>query len=335
MSPKFWTEPLKASELTQRKITGAESWSRYWRSGYQDTCFFADRSFAVAHFWKRYFKGFGQSARIVDLATGNGAVAFMALRYARENQREFDILGVDFADIIPTPEALLDTNSFPSIRFYSNTDICSLPLADNSVDGSTSQFGIEYAHMQNALVEVARVLKPGGSFCFLIHVKNGAVYKASAERMRRARNLFNEGHLFDLLFGLVLATKDRSVQRIEKFRKRISARVSRVLLGSQDIPKDDLIFAVCREATYLAERASANRSDELARHAKYMAEEVTAYVQRLSAMLQASHSERDMRYLWKDAEKIGFESLSYEAFEVQEQHVAWAFEGKLNQRAIW
>lgn len=38
-----------------------------------------------------------------------------------------------------------------------------------------------------------------------------------------------------------------------------------------------------------------------------MAEEVTAYVQRLSAMLQASHSERDMRYLWKDAEKIGFE----------------------------
>ena len=101
--PEYWLPPTRkpllkpTNQLSNQSGDGASSWTRYWQSGFQDTCFFADQTFAVDQFWHDLFTKLDHSSRIVDLATGNGSVALKAAKFAREQKQDFEISGVDYA----------------------------------------------------------------------------------------------------------------------------------------------------------------------------------------------------------------------------------------------
>ena len=72
-----------------------------------------------------------------------------------------------------------------------------LPFPQGSFSAAVSQFGYEYCDLQAAAVELARVLKPGSMFSFVVHhslsriVRNGrarraAIVDLTSERMRSA-----------------------------------------------------------------------------------------------------------------------------------------------------
>ncbi len=82
-----------------------EQWDRYW--AYGNIHSFSQVSGgnyqgAIADFWKSRFETLESESRILDIATGNGAIALLALESSDQRSAHFEILGVDLADIDPS-----------------------------------------------------------------------------------------------------------------------------------------------------------------------------------------------------------------------------------------
>ena len=153
----------------------ARHWTRYWASGALTSLpddFRGNYDGEIADFWHRRIEPLPEGARVLDVCTGNGAVALLAARAARELGRSLEILAVDAARMdraairrqFPAWSAELD-----DIRFIEQTPLEALEIDPESVDLVTSQYGIEYCDWQAAAGKVAELLRPGGRLAVLAH----------------------------------------------------------------------------------------------------------------------------------------------------------------------
>ena len=124
---------------------------------------------AIEAHWAGFFSECPAGKRVLDIATGNGVLLVWGARAARAAGRELTLTGIDLADIDPArflPEYQVD---LAAARFIGNTPAESLPFADGSFDVVVSQYGLEYADLERALSEAARVLASGGQLHWLAH----------------------------------------------------------------------------------------------------------------------------------------------------------------------
>jgi demethylmenaquinone methyltransferase / 2-methoxy-6-polyprenyl-1,4-benzoquinol methylase len=104
------------------------------------------------------------NARVLDLCCGTGDLAFA---FRREAPRGAEIVGSDFV-----PEMLVRARakaeaSGAKIEFV-EADALSLPFGDASFDLVSCAFGLRnLANYQRGLLEILRVLKPGGAVAIL------------------------------------------------------------------------------------------------------------------------------------------------------------------------
>ena len=111
-----------------------------------------------------FARSISSRATILDLCTGTGDFGLAAL--AAPGTR---VLGLDVArEMVKIGRGKVRNTSLePRIRFGLG-DAESLPLPDHSVDGATIAFGIRnVADRPRALVELARVVRPGGRLVIL------------------------------------------------------------------------------------------------------------------------------------------------------------------------
>jgi SAM-dependent methyltransferase len=97
--------------------------------------------------------------RLLDIGTGEGQLARVAAAAGIE------VVGVDptWAQITVAAER----GGGPS---YAQTEAAALPFADDSFDGALACLVFEHiAAVDEALAEVGRVLRPGGTFLFLLN----------------------------------------------------------------------------------------------------------------------------------------------------------------------
>lgn len=113
--------------------------------------------------WQQFASELSKGARVIDLATGDGAV----LGKLRAVRPDCKLLGVDSSPVLP-PQP-------PGIKLRTGIMIESLPFPNESFDAVTSQFGYEYGETDRVAAEVHRVLKPGGKFQFVVHYREGPI----------------------------------------------------------------------------------------------------------------------------------------------------------------
>lgn len=141
-------------------VQHAEAWTEFWRDQHDadGCCAYAPEIRGPIHeHWSNFARLLRPGSNVLDLGCGMGSAA-SALTAANPQLR---VAGVDFAAV--------PASSDPHIDIYANTRMESLPFLADSCDAAISQFGFEYALIEQAGSELARVLRPGAPFSFLVH----------------------------------------------------------------------------------------------------------------------------------------------------------------------
>ncbi|WP_333606514.1 class I SAM-dependent methyltransferase [Arsukibacterium sp.] len=155
----------------------SQHWNDYWLHS-SSLSSFAEGTAAAGYqgellaFWQRYFAALAPAAILVDIGTGNGAIAVAARQFSNQQQLAFDIHATDAANINPLVTfahnaQLLDV--LKQIKFYPCCPAEQLPFPDNSINLITSQFALEYANIELAVTELLRVLAPMGTLVAVMH----------------------------------------------------------------------------------------------------------------------------------------------------------------------
>lgn len=151
-------------------------WSRYWAGGALTSLpedFRENYDGELAQFWSARFAALPDQARLLDVCTGNGAVALLAARWAVENQRrDIEIVAVDAARVDPAVIARQWpglAELLPMIAFQPETPLETLDVPAASVDLVCSQYGLEYCDLALAVPRLGQALKPGGELVMLAH----------------------------------------------------------------------------------------------------------------------------------------------------------------------
>ncbi|HEU4814058.1 MAG TPA: class I SAM-dependent methyltransferase [Xanthomonadaceae bacterium] len=162
------------------------AWSTYWAQGALHSCVgsFDDRySGAIGAFWDDIVAGIGPGARVLDLATGNGA---LPMRIWKRHGADVQVDAVDLATLAPSwyrPDA------HPSITFHPGVSMEALPFADGHHDWVVSQYGFEYADREAALSECLRVLAPHGRLAFVMHHAESVLVAVGRQELANVQRL--------------------------------------------------------------------------------------------------------------------------------------------------
>lgn len=150
----------------------AAPWEALWRSGVLHSCAIGIRGNydqEILAFWRQRFAGLADGQVLVDVGTGNGAIALLAQQAARERGIALQIHGVDLADIDPPRDVPRGAALYEGIRFHPRTAMTHMPFADGAVALLCSQFAFEYAPHAEAAAEILRVIGPQGRAAFIVH----------------------------------------------------------------------------------------------------------------------------------------------------------------------
>lgn len=188
-------------------------WDRYWAYGNVHSfsqVAAGNYQGAIADFWRARFEKLDEGSRILDIATGNGAIALLALETGDRLSRCLDVHGVDLAAIEPGKQVKDPSlaESLARIRFHGRTGAENLPFESESLDMVCSQFGLEYSDMSRSVPELARVLKPGGRFAAILHHQDSRLLQATREELAQLDFVLNDVKLYLRARGALRAIID-------------------------------------------------------------------------------------------------------------------------------
>jgi ubiquinone/menaquinone biosynthesis C-methylase UbiE len=180
------------------------AWTIYWAEDHLQS-FVATDGDADKHplnsIWQEFARSLNDGAKVLDLATGNGAVP-VALLSARE---QLKIDAVDQAAIDPI-QFVKGVTELEAVNFHPDIDVNTLPFTSDSFDAITSQFGIEYAGLLEATGKALEVLKTNGRMSFLIHHADSAIIDSSRAKLREMEQLLKQGGLIETLLQVLRGT---------------------------------------------------------------------------------------------------------------------------------
>lgn len=284
----------------------AQAWEDYWagtrRAGIIPEIGARDPS--LRDFWLPFFTSCaladdGQT-RVLDLGCGHGAVTGLAESVARNNLRHFRITCLDVS------EAAID---LVKAQHPEVAAVCAsaddIPLPDDFFDHVVSQFGIEYAPLE-AAGEAARVLRPGGTVAFLMHLKNGAIWEECRANRDALEGVHDSGVLpaFIRLIeeGLALRQGRTSRDAFEQADRDLAPCVQAMEGVIQAHGKDiggGMVFRTYADIAHMYRKMNAFEPAEVIAWADRVQAAMAAWRERMQSMLDAALDETALS-AWRD-----------------------------------
>ena len=308
--------------MQQRRLT-SEQWSEYWKRDSVTTFarqFDANYDAEFAAFWDSVFERLSDGASIVDLATGNGAVAFLAAQFGRRCGRRFRIRGIDYAEIDPATVLANNPHVAPllsDVAFQGRVRIEKTGLADDSVDLLTSQYGFEYADRTEAVVEARRVLKKGALIALIMHHEKSEIIKLAADGLKQARYCIRDEKLDARVIALVRAMGNATTlaerrrlstnEKTESLRKKLNAAVARVNARATRYadPEGFIGVIVPNLLNVFLQHKDAPLGEKLS-YLRRVREDILSFEKRMVDLQQAALSDSQFRALVDELRTSGF-----------------------------
>jgi SAM-dependent methyltransferase len=182
-----------------------QHWTAYWESGVLTSLpndFKENYDGELAEFWRSIVKQTAADSQVLDLCTGNGAVAILLMEQAAEEHIPISMTAVDASDI--HPEVLI--NQFPDkkailndIRFMGNCLVEDMSeTIRQTFDLIVSQYGLEYCDTEPAAQAIAASLNPGGRLAFVSHAADTAILSYMREE-EQIYQLFDHANGWEML----------------------------------------------------------------------------------------------------------------------------------------
>ena len=316
------------------------AWDRYWQADRLASCLGegdpADEA-AIEHVWATFFTAFPDGARLLDVCTGNGAVAIVAAESAESAGKRFEIHGVDLAAIEPAAYVPSQAAVLGEIEFHPKTPAENLPFADAGFDGAASQFGLEYTDTARSVPELARVLKPGARVLLLVHAAEGALVAPNVDQITQSRFLLEKSGVFQKA-GVALETAWEAESAASPNRQSRAAATKARKDFQKAVDATTRRLKGCRRPQYheavlsrLAEIYGRRASFPLQRLRGMMGLvqfEVKAQGERMASLERAAKTEAECADLTALLENAGFKDVAMTALRVgaDEALVAWRIE---------
>jgi len=259
----------------------------------------------VAAGWRAFFRTLPEGARILDLCTGNGAVAIIAAEVSALHGKRFDITGIDLADIDPKRFVSRYGGIANEVTFVRKTSCERLPYADGGFDAIVSQFGVEYSDLDESLAEAARVMAPCARLRLFLHAREGTVVAQTKKAIADADFLLDKAKLCDRAaqcFRAVAAVErgDDSVEAVARADRYFATFQSSLESVTRHL-KRATDQAMIRNATAVLLHAYDHRhqvpTDALVAKAAELKDEIVAHRSRQRALVRAAVNKSRMEKL--------------------------------------
>lgn len=319
-------------------ITRDQAWSTYWEKGNLHSCpgaFGANYDDEISAFWADFFSGLPVGARVLDIGTGNGAIAFLARDVSHQADLGFDIDGIDAAAIQPQQAATLAGISARDVSFRSHVPAEHTDYPDSSFDAVASQYAVEYTRTSETLAEVARILKPGGLLALLMHHDQSVSAQTTQAELTAFAHMTEHAPLLPIAFQLVervLASGPvpdpmiimhdpaarAQVEQFGKFREQLTAYAS-------STPGAGFMKDVALRISGLLQQLPSNGATQTRDGLQLLEREMDAHRLRLESMQQACQSDLDLKNFQQQADTIGLKCRRSEKLYRNGDLVGWVF----------
>jgi ubiquinone/menaquinone biosynthesis C-methylase UbiE len=305
-----------------------EHWETFYRGGALATCPTgpdANYSLDIREAWIDFFAKFPAGARVLDIGTGNGAVALIARDAATAADRKLEIHGSDLALIDPPRQVRGGQSMFDGITFHPGVATERLPFETASVDGVSAQFALEYTNVSDSLREIHRVLKPGGRARFSVHHAESVVVWNAQQSLSQAHLVLDETRIYRRLRAFVAAEREpASRARVAGAWNELNGAATQL---QQALATTDTAHVLQVTLDAVRKLLAARRQmspPQLDLEIDHVEREVRASVRRLQDLIRAARSPADIEKMVQDAASVGFETTAPQA-QIQSGNVlvAW------------
>lgn len=264
-----------------------ESWDTYWQ-GTGDVGAFTNGGVshpAIRAFWIEFFNRMKQSStnpRILDVASGNGAVIECALEAFNDMPNDLSSLDVSEAAIANIHER------FPTVKGIVS-DARSVPAETASFDIVTSQYGIEYAG-KDAILEAARLVADNGLLVLLMHCESGFIHQECQQsldaivRAQKSNFVPIAIEMFDAGFKAIQGADRQAYDQAAKNLAPAIAEFESIMRQHGTDVAGNTISSLYNDVGQIHQRMQHYEPKDVLAWLNKMKEELSAYEKRMSAM---------------------------------------------------
>lgn len=304
------------TDRTKGRSARNEAWQHFWQSERTESCVPVNPATQqeLAEQWQEFFAGLPAESRILDIATGNGAL----LRLAATVNTCFFMHGVDLADIDPlrhAPDGLGNAN----VTFHGGIDAVDLPFETDGFDVVISQYGLEYAELGPAVAELARVLRPNGQLRWLAHTPDSEVVTQNVDQHRQVDFLLAQHGPVDAMGQLTERIRRQKSVKITMSRLNRALGVAEAFC--REHPSSGIVAELCQGFMETAGRWQAYDPADLKAMVDHARRELIAHRQRILDLNDAVLTEDRESAVRESLSGPGWSNLSIEALTVGKEPI--------------
>lgn len=290
-----------------------EQWETYYRGGMISTCPTGPDGgydLEVREAWVEFFSTLPDGARILDVGTGNGVVAQIAVQTASSRGRNWEVHATDLALIDPPRHVPDGARRLAGITFHPGVATEHLPFEPESFDAVSGHYALEYTDTPIALAEIQRVLKPAGNAQFIIHSIDSVLVQAARRSLHEADLVLGETRVFRRLHRLVTMEQviPGTTERVaEELRAAIQALKQGLQQAHQAGAGGGGVLSIALDAVQKLLVARKEMKPHAVGLEVDRAEgELRASARRLNDLLAHARTGQDMENIERDAAAAGF-----------------------------
>ncbi|ABO24345.1 class I SAM-dependent methyltransferase [Shewanella loihica] len=315
---------IKADNKNDKRASiMSHHWDEYWQQGHLTSfgdSFSGNYSGVLETNWHQDFNALADNFKVLDLATGNGALPLLLNQHFKGANKKGEVIGVDLAQINTKLDELV-LNEQVRLSLLSHIDCSCLPFEDNSFDLVISQYGLEYSDLALSIPEAIRVLKPGGRLSLVTHHSRSMIIN----RNRRILNVVSQHSItkvFETMEALILKmgtlTNADDVQRIkqdiecERLRHQLNQEISTLARSDEEGLKDSELL------TYVASLFQQGLFWPLAKKQQYLSfarQQIETLRDRLGELVEASLDELALSAMLANLIELGANLTSINQIE--------------------